>query len=269
MNSGESASHLGFLNYAITGHAALGGRNVWLGHACRNSFCRRLRSRLKRRSLEGNLFDSHRDFPDPYNRFCSNLRQAGGVQFGRVDASDCGYGSVPGRSLRAMTSLLLPRQLRERICPNSSDISPKLDKAGTKRKNEKPFRFRPLKASTGWHLGLSIATNFLTESVKSQVTRDQFPMRMACLILGYRAASVLKFVVPFHRAAGWDVFVHVDPKVDQAAYKAELGDSAMLCHFIGVPVDVFSGGSSIIEAEIKLIKAAQKAGRYDKYLLLY
>ncbi len=93
-------------------------------------------------------------------------------------------------------------------------------------------------------------------------------MRLACLVLAYGAAPVLKHAAPIYHAAGWDIFVHVDPKAGQSRYAGDLGEIAALCHFVADPVKVFWGGYSMMEAEIKLICAAQKVGQYDKYLLL-
>ena len=44
-------------------------------------------------------------------------------------------------------------------------------------------------------------------------------MKIACLVLAYAGAPVLARALPVYRAAGWDVFVHLDAKADRKASK--------------------------------------------------
>ncbi len=93
-------------------------------------------------------------------------------------------------------------------------------------------------------------------------------MKLACMILAYGAAPVLKSALPILRSAGWDVFVHLDRKVRREIYLEGLGESAGLCRFVENPIEVFWGGYSMIEAEMKLIETARGNDHYDKFLLL-
>jgi len=93
-------------------------------------------------------------------------------------------------------------------------------------------------------------------------------MKLACLVLAYRGARVLAATAPVYHAAGWDIFVHLDAKGDQARYCAELGASAALCRFIEPRELVFWGGYSMLRAQFRLIETAFAAGDYDKFLLI-
>lgn len=92
-------------------------------------------------------------------------------------------------------------------------------------------------------------------------------MKLACMVIGCYAPQILAQVLPVFRAAGWDVFVHVDAKVDLSSYQAALGENAAYCRFVD-PVEVYWGGYSMMEAEFRLIWAARNAGAYDKFLLI-
>jgi hypothetical protein len=91
-------------------------------------------------------------------------------------------------------------------------------------------------------------------------------MRLACLVLAYRGGAILARTLPFLREAGWDVFVHLDRKVDRAQYTSGLDVSA--CTFLDNPGEVFWGGFTMVQAELRLLQVARDAGPYHKYLLL-
>ena len=93
-------------------------------------------------------------------------------------------------------------------------------------------------------------------------------MKVACLVMAYRAAPVLARCLPLYRDAGWDVFVHLDAKVDLAGYAGTLGPSAALCRFVPDPVEVFWAGFSMVEAEFRLLRMAQAQGTYDRLVLV-
>ncbi len=93
-------------------------------------------------------------------------------------------------------------------------------------------------------------------------------MKVACLVMAYRGAAVLRRMASLYVAAGWDLFVHLDRKVDRSAYLCALGDARPLCRFVEDPVEVFWGGFSMVRAELKLIETAKQAGSYDRYLLI-
>ena len=69
-------------------------------------------------------------------------------------------------------------------------------------------------------------------------------MKVACLVMAYRAAPVLRRTAGVLAQAGWDVFVHLDRKADRSAYVKALGQAAALCSFVEDPVEVFWGGFS-------------------------
>lgn len=93
-------------------------------------------------------------------------------------------------------------------------------------------------------------------------------MKVACLILAYAGAPVLARSLPVYLDAGWDVFLHIDPKLPRDSYLGQLGPRAAECRVVQDPVRVFWAGFSMIEAELKLIELARRSGDYDKFLLL-
>jgi hypothetical protein len=93
-------------------------------------------------------------------------------------------------------------------------------------------------------------------------------MKVACLVMAYRGAPVLRRTMAVLVAAGWDVFVHLDRKADRAAYLAALGDAAQLCSFVEDPLEIFWGGFSMVQAEIRLIETARQVASYDRYILV-
>jgi Core-2/I-Branching enzyme len=94
-------------------------------------------------------------------------------------------------------------------------------------------------------------------------------MRVACLVLAYAGGPVMARSLPLLRAAGWDVYIHLDRKADQTAYAASLGTALPDgCSFLDDRVEVFWGGFSMIRAELKLLMRAHSAGPYDKYVLI-
>lgn len=93
-------------------------------------------------------------------------------------------------------------------------------------------------------------------------------MRVACLVIGYSGAPVLARSAITLKAAGFDVYLHIDRKADRAAYVCSLGAAAELCTVLESPVEVFWGGFSMVRAELLLIEAARAVADYDKYILI-
>ena len=93
-------------------------------------------------------------------------------------------------------------------------------------------------------------------------------MKVACLVMAYRGAPVLRHMASVYTAAGWDVFVHLDRKAELSDYLHALGDARAHCRFVEDRVEVFWGGFSMIQAELKLIHAARQAAAYDRYVLI-
>jgi len=94
-------------------------------------------------------------------------------------------------------------------------------------------------------------------------------MTVALLVLAYREPLVLKSAIPFYKAAGFDIFVHLDSKADLDAYKTQLGEeAASFCRFVARRVSVFWAGFSMVEAELALIFAALESGTYERFVLV-
>ncbi len=93
-------------------------------------------------------------------------------------------------------------------------------------------------------------------------------MRLAALILGYRAPQVLALALPVLERAGFDVFLHVDAKADLGAYLRALGPAGAMCQTTSDRVDVFWAGFSMMRAELALLQAAYRRQRYDRLVLL-
>jgi len=83
----------------------------------------------------------------------------------------------------------------------------------------------------------------------------------------YRGAHILAEMLPVYQAAGWDIFLHIDLKADEKAYLRVLGDQGATCHIVD-PVEVFWGGYSMVEAELRLIRAARAAAKYDRFIFI-
>lgn len=93
-------------------------------------------------------------------------------------------------------------------------------------------------------------------------------MAVALLVMGFREPEVLRSAVPIYKAAGFEIFVHLDAKADINAYKAHLGETAVECSFIEDRHNIFWGGFSMIEAQIALIRLARSSGDYDRFTLV-
>jgi hypothetical protein len=91
--------------------------------------------------------------------------------------------------------------------------------------------------------------------------------KIACLIMGQRGASILGPMLPVYLAAGWDIFLHIDKKADHGAFCESLGEHLARCHLVD-PVEVFWGGYSMVEAELRLIQAARSAAKYDRFVFI-
>lgn len=93
-------------------------------------------------------------------------------------------------------------------------------------------------------------------------------MRLALLVLAYREPEVLRRSIPLYRAAGFDIFVHLELKADAGAYLARLGDAAHSCTLIATRISIFWGGFSMVEAELALIYTAMAKDHYDRFTLV-
>ncbi len=88
-------------------------------------------------------------------------------------------------------------------------------------------------------------------------------MKIACLVLGYAAGNVLARSAVTLAAAGFDIYLHIDRKLDRRKYIESLGAASNLCKIIEEPVEIFWGGFSMIRAELLLISEAKRGGDYD------
>lgn len=93
-------------------------------------------------------------------------------------------------------------------------------------------------------------------------------MRVACLVIGYSGAPVLGRSAATLKAAGFDIYLHIDRKGDRAGYIRTLGPAAELCTILENPVEVYWGGFSMVRAELLLIESARAVADYDKYILI-
>jgi len=93
-------------------------------------------------------------------------------------------------------------------------------------------------------------------------------MKVACLILGFNGATVLRRALPILAEAGLDVFIHLDRKANREHYAHILGEAGRRCVFIDDRYEIHWGGYAMMQAELKLLATARAAGPYDKYLLI-
>jgi len=93
-------------------------------------------------------------------------------------------------------------------------------------------------------------------------------MRIACLIIGYRGAPVLARMLPVLLAAEFDLFLHLDAKIDKEDYLRVLGTPGRDCRILSERIDIFWGGYSMMLVALKLLETARDAGPYDRYVLI-
>lgn len=65
-------------------------------------------------------------------------------------------------------------------------------------------------------------------------------MKIACLVLANTGAPVLARSLAVYRAAGWDVFIHIDAKVPRDRYVGQLGEIAADCRIVDDPITLRS-----------------------------
>jgi hypothetical protein len=93
-------------------------------------------------------------------------------------------------------------------------------------------------------------------------------VRLALLVLAYREPDVLRAAIPIYKAAGCDIFVHLDRKADQKEYATRLGEEAKVCRFVERRASVFWAGFSMVEAELSLILTAMTERHYERFVLI-
>jgi hypothetical protein len=90
-------------------------------------------------------------------------------------------------------------------------------------------------------------------------------MKVAVLVLACRYPIGLRALTRFFSGPCFDMFVHVDRKIEAGQFAACAGDSAFL---LQDRIPVFWRGWSIIEATMRLILQAKSCREFDRYLLL-
>lgn len=89
---------------------------------------------------------------------------------------------------------------------------------------------------------------------------------IAVLILAHGSPVGLAGLARFFDAPGFDLFVHVDAKADDAPFRAAASSAAI--RFIEPRINIFWRGFTMIEATIALLKAARRQKPYARYVIL-
>jgi Core-2/I-Branching enzyme len=90
-------------------------------------------------------------------------------------------------------------------------------------------------------------------------------MKIAVLVLAHRYPIGLRALTRFFSAPCFEIFVHVDRKIDEAPFVENAGRSAS---FLQDRIPVFWRGGSIVEATMRLLIYARSRGEFDRYVLL-
>ncbi|HTJ65776.1 MAG TPA: beta-1,6-N-acetylglucosaminyltransferase, partial [Alphaproteobacteria bacterium] len=92
-------------------------------------------------------------------------------------------------------------------------------------------------------------------------------VRTAALVLAYRYPIGLSALARYFDLTGTDMFVHVDAKIDETAFREAAAAATQQVTFLPDRIAVFWRGFTVVEATIALLKAARAQG-YDRYLLI-
>jgi hypothetical protein len=90
-------------------------------------------------------------------------------------------------------------------------------------------------------------------------------MKVAVLILAYRYPIGLRALRSFFSPRCFEIFVHVDRKVDAAPFAESAGESACI---LQDRIPVYWRGWSIVEATMRLVMHAKAKCEYDRYVLI-
>jgi hypothetical protein len=93
-------------------------------------------------------------------------------------------------------------------------------------------------------------------------------MTVAILALAFREPAVLAAAVPVYRAAGCDIYVHLDAKVPVADYKAAMGPMSQECVFLPERRSIYWAGFTMVRAMLDLMGAALAGGSYGNFALV-
>ena len=91
-------------------------------------------------------------------------------------------------------------------------------------------------------------------------------MKFAYLIIAHNEPEVFGTLLGLLDDERNDIFVHVDAKADIAQFRRFETERSKLC-FID-RMSVYWGDESQVEVELRLLRSARSAGRYDYYHLL-
>jgi Core-2/I-Branching enzyme len=90
-------------------------------------------------------------------------------------------------------------------------------------------------------------------------------MSIALLVLASRYPLGLRALTRLFNTPEFDIFVHVDNKLDQAPFLKEAGGRAT---FLAERIEVYWRGWTMIEATMRLLDRARSIKRYESYVLI-
>jgi hypothetical protein len=102
---------------------------------------------------------------------------------------------------------------------------------------------------------------------KRGVVGTRCDLKVAILVLAYRASACLRAAIPLYCEAGFDVYVHLDSKASLLEYRNNLGEQGRNCRFIGTRFPIYWAGFNMVRAEMALLREAL-AYAYTKYVLI-
>ena len=93
-------------------------------------------------------------------------------------------------------------------------------------------------------------------------------MRVALLVLAHGAPRALYAIAAHFAPADVDVYVHVDARIALAEYLDKTPPFPARVNFLSARRKVYWAGFSMVEATLDLLRAAARAGPYDRYLFI-
>ena len=93
-------------------------------------------------------------------------------------------------------------------------------------------------------------------------------MSVAILALAFREPAVLAAAMPVYKAAGCDVYVHLDAKASLADYQSAMGPMAQECTFLSERRSIYWAGFTMVQAMLDLMGAALAGGTYGNFALV-
>jgi hypothetical protein len=93
-------------------------------------------------------------------------------------------------------------------------------------------------------------------------------MRVAVLVMAYLAPRALHATAGHFAPSDVDIYVHLDAKADVSDYLATTPPFPPRVNFLEARRRVYWGGFSMVEATLDLLRAAARAGPYDRYVFI-